>query len=122
MATPSMAVVRDDHACAPEEIGVDLTGVDQVLQLLQPGVAAAGEGLVVHVDAAEHLVQLGGALVGVPLAREARQLVGDLVEGDPVAAVVAAGLAEGDLAAGELVADDLGDLAHPVVLLAASRR
>ena len=71
-ATPSMAVRGDDHGVAPEEIGVDLTGGDQVLQLQQPGVAAAGEGLAVHVDAAEHLVQLGGALDGVPLALEAR--------------------------------------------------
>ena len=54
----------------------------------------------------------------VPVARERREPVVDLVELHPVAAVVAARLAEAQFAAREHLADDLGDVAHPVVLLA----
>lgn len=67
--------------------------------MLQPRVAPSSKRQLVKADPAEHRMQLFCAANRIPDALEAWQLVVDLLEGDPVAAVVTAGVAEGDLAA-----------------------
>src|SRR4051812_34304631 len=89
MATPSIGVVmifmvsgslaevvrsKGEASRRPEQVGVDLLRGDEVLELLEPRVAAARERLLVHVDRGEDVVQLLGPAGGVPLAREAGQL------------------------------------------------
>src|SRR5687768_10246978 len=101
----------------PEEMPVDLPGPQQVLQLLEAREAAKLERLPAHVDAPEDLVQLPRAAPCVPVAAKLRKRSVDLVERDPVAAIVGARFPEAGAAAGEGLGDDLGDLPDPVVLL-----
>src|SRR5262245_48478965 len=102
----------------PEQVGVELLRGDQVLQLLEARVPAAREGRLVELDPAEDLVELAGALQGVPVTGEPGQLGVNLVEVHPVAAVVAAVVAEAELAAGEDRRHRVGDLLDLVVLRA----
>ena len=86
------ASVQEQHSTGsktPEQIVVDLLGRNQVFQLLQPGEGAKIEAGLVHSDSREHFVQLGGALLGIPGARETRELAMNLVEADAIAPVVA---------------------------------
>src|SRR5690606_4850540 len=100
----------------PEEILVDPALLDQVLELLEPGVLAALEDLAGHADPLEDFEQLLGAHTGGVLRAKAGQLGLDLVERDLIAAVVAVAAAKADLAAREDLADDIGDIAHLIVL------
>src|SRR6185437_4285575 len=100
----------------PVEILVDLLRGDEVFQLRQPREGAEAEGLVAEADPREDFVKLLGAALRRPPAFEAGQVPPDLLEGDAVAAVVAAIVAEAHRAAAEDAADDLGDLADAVIL------
>src|SRR5690606_25768596 len=95
---------------------VDLARGEEVLEHLQPREQARLEQLLREADALEDGPELLGAAAGVPLAGEAGQRGGDLVEAHAVAAVVRAAVAERELAAGEDVGDDLGDLTDLVVV------
>src|SRR5688572_22808696 len=117
-APPSFVGVKriSGSSLAPEEVLVDLAGLDQVVDLLEPRVGARLEEVARHADPLEHLEQLLGAAAHVPARREAGQPLGDLVEAHLVVALVAAPAAEGDGAARESLAHDRGDVANLVVL------
>src|SRR5262245_26212530 len=101
---------------APEEVGVDLVGLLEVLKLLQAREGAELVDVVRHLDALEDLVELPRAVARRELAGEARQLTVDAVEVDAIAAIVGARRSHGDLAAGKFVGDDLRDLPDAVVV------
>src|SRR4030095_15743767 len=98
------------------KVCVELPGGDQMLQLLQAGVPAPGERLVVEVDTVEDVVELPGAAKSVPLTGEPRQRRINLREVDPVAPVVAAARPETRGAAGGHGRDRIRDLLDLVVL------
>src|SRR3990172_8873312 len=70
----------------PEELLVDLAGLEQVLNLLETTVAPGVEDRSVELDPVEDLPQLGHSLADVPVARETGQSGVDLGEVDPVIA------------------------------------
>src|ERR1700722_10251081 len=84
----------------PEEIRIDLLGLQQILDLLQPGMTARLEDLRRHVDRLEDFQKLARPRRHVELALEARQRRVDLVEVHAVVALVAATGADRQLAAG----------------------
>ena len=106
----------------PVQAFVDLAGGAQVLQLLQPGEGLGLEHRRGQPDALEDGAQLAGAALGGPGGAELGHALADLGEGHPVAAGVAARLADGQRAAGEGLRHDLGDLADAVVLRCRRRR
>src|ERR1044072_5957037 len=59
---------------APEQVVVDLAGLLQVAQLLQPREGPELVGILRHLDALKHLVQLPHAGACAPLRLEAGQL------------------------------------------------
>ena len=67
----------------------------------EPRVPASLERRLVEVDALKHSWSCRAPRLGVPGAREVPAAAGDLVEGHPVAAVVARRVAEGHLTPGE---------------------
>jgi hypothetical protein len=83
------------ESCFPEEILVDLVGADQILELFEPGERSEPEILLSEIDLLEGFVELLGTLGHIPVAGEVRQVFRELVEADPVAAVVSALRAEG---------------------------
>src|SRR4030088_2436844 len=101
----------------PIEVRVDLPSLQQMLELAQARERRGVEVPVGHGDVLEQAAQLLSASPSVPLATEAGQDPLDLVEGHAVAAIVAAVVAEDDFAIGEGLADRLGDLADPVVVV-----
>src|SRR5690606_9367034 len=101
----------------PLQLRGNLLRFHQGLQGAQPRIGRCLENRRRRPDALEDAAQLAEAALGRPLALDARQMLPDLVEADAVAAVVAAIVAELDLAAGEDPGRRLGDLADAVVLL-----
>src|SRR5260370_451836 len=89
-----------------------------MLQLLQPREGAVVERVVRHGDALEDGAKLGGAIRRAVATGEAGEVLADLGERDAIRAVVAAARAKAGGAAREHLRDDVGDLAHPVVLVA----
>src|SRR5258706_3499787 len=101
----------------PEKFVIDLMCADKEFQLFQARERTEFENLLGHRNPLEHFPQLRRTGTRGPSAAETRQLAVDLVEGDAIAAVVAAARAQRDFATRKRVADDLGDLAHTVVVL-----
>src|SRR4029077_10297827 len=101
---------------APVKLAVDLLGRLQVRQLLKAGESAKLVGLRRHLNAFEQGVQLPRPVTRRVLALEAGQFAVDALEADAVTAVVAAGSADRNRAARELIRDDLRQLPDSVVL------
>src|SRR5689334_798658 len=101
----------------PEEIIIDLPRVKEVLNLLDPGVAAPAVQLLVEADGAEDVQHLLGAALDVPLATEGGEAIADLGEIGPIVSGVGRRVAHLECATRDEVRDDLGDLADLVVLL-----
>jgi hypothetical protein len=59
-------------AVAPEEVIVDLTSADEILQLFETGETAPIEDIRCHLDLFEEIVQLPRAAPGIPPAPESR--------------------------------------------------
>ena len=95
---------------APIQVLVELLRTQQVPQLLQACEGAKLVLLLAEIDPAKQRQQLLDARSRAPAAHEARQARADLVETDPVAAVVAAGRAGGHLAVFENFGDLLGEI------------
>src|SRR6185437_6763785 len=114
------SVRRALHGFAEVEIAVELPRRDEVFQLLQARERAVVEDLLGHGDALEDLVQLAGPARRRCPAAEARQVTGDLGEGDAIASGVGAGRPEAQGAAGKGRGDELGDVADAVILLVAA--
>src|SRR5688572_18803132 len=96
---------------APEELFIELSRCAEIPDLLEAGEGPCVEGRRIQADALEHVMQLPRSLSRIPGAAETGQAAMDLREADPVAAVVAAGRAEGKLAARIGLGHDLRDLA-----------
>src|ERR1700685_3547458 len=101
---------------APEEIVVDLPGASQVANLFEPRERAILIGFLVELDLLEARAQFLRAHACIPGTAESGQLAGNLVERYAVTAVIGAGLAGGQFAAGENVGNDLRYFPHPIVL------
>src|ERR1700686_3184375 len=114
-AAPESSRVSNSMS-APVELVVDLPGRLQVHQLLNTGEGAELVRFGRHLNTLEQLTQLPRPITRGVLALEARQFAVDALEVDAVTAVVAAGRADRNCAAGKLVRDDLRQLPDPVVL------
>ena len=99
----------------PEERIVDLTGLDEMLDLLQPREGPAAERLLRQFDLREDIEELVCAALGVPRAGERRQELADLLERHAVAAAVWTASRYGDGTVREDGAHDLCQLADSIV-------
>lgn len=106
----------------PVEVLIDLPGFEQPLQLAQTGERRRVERVRLHRDVREKAPHLPSTAIGIPLAAEGRQDLGNLVETDTVAAVVTGIVTELDRAIGEGSANCLGDLAHAIVVAEAQTK
>src|SRR5262245_13304128 len=100
----------------PEELRVDLSGGQEVLELLQPGEGPELEDVARHSDPLEHLAELGRPGFDVPSAPEPGQLRVNLVERHSVTPVIGAGAAEGHRAPRKHPGNDAGDVLDLIVL------
>src|SRR5688572_22203765 len=98
----------------PEQAFVNLPRSFQVFDLLQAGERPSVEHARVDADALEYLMKLLGSFARIPCTTKTRQLVADLREADPVAAVVASWRTERQLATRVGLRHDLRDLPHLV--------
>src|SRR5579863_7031290 len=102
---------------APAQGRIELLRGLEVLQLLQTRERPELIGSGGHLDALVYLAQLPRAVTRGATALIPGELPMNPVEVDSVAAIVAAALADAELAAGELLGHDLRQLAHAKVLL-----
>ena len=100
----------------PEKSRVELLGQSQMAQFGEARKRRGVECRLIETDPFEHTLQLQGSAFSAPLTAEVRHVHPDLGEGNTIASIVGAARAEGNLAARECPADDLGDVAHGIVL------
>jgi hypothetical protein len=100
---------------SPEEMGIDLLCLKQMLELFETGVSSELEGVARHVDALKQVIQLLGSKNCISAACEARQSLSDLLKRDAVATVVAIAVPERHCTSGEGITDDLCNLSHTIV-------
>src|SRR6266404_3034355 len=81
-------------AVSPEEVLINLTSPNKILELFETGEAAPVEHFRGHVDALKDIVQLLRTAACIPDATKARQRGFDLIERDPVTAIVRPELTE----------------------------
>lgn len=101
----------------PEELFVNLPGVQEMLNLLQTCKSPVLENFWQHGDPFEQGVKLLGPASRIPGALESRQVFPNLLEGHAVAAIVSAGRAKREPATGECLRHNFRYLPHPIIVL-----
>src|SRR2546428_11684427 len=103
----------------PAQVGPEVSHPHELLELIDTPEPRTLEVLELQAHGLACFVDLPGALPRVPLGLERRQQAADLGEVGAIVSLVRSRIAsKGDLAAGDGLLDDLGDLPDAVVLLA----
>src|SRR2546421_2819632 len=106
---------RHLEAVSPVEIVIDLPRPDQILQLFEPGEAGMIKQLWRKINSLEQGAELFSPFLHIPFAAEARQMPRNLGKRDAITAIVGTNGSEADVTTRKYFADDVGDLADPVI-------
>src|SRR5437870_9716808 len=85
----------------PEEMVIDLTCANQILELFESSKGPVLKSLRSHIDFSEQIVELARAPPGIPLAFKIRQTFADFLKRNPITAVIGARSAQNQAATGK---------------------
>lgn len=98
---------------------IDLLSLDQILELFEPRKGPILENLGSHIDSFEKIIELLGALLGVPSAGKPREMFSDFIERHTIAPIVRTGT-KSQTAAREGRGDDFTNFLYPVIVIVIS--